>query len=149
LQKVNLIIEEKILSSKEVGTADVDSQNNREYEFIRRLQRDRQPAFRKNLLHAYASRCCITECSTVASLEAAHIDRFSAGGSDSVSNGLVLRADLHRLFDAKLLTMRWKGETLVCVVNQKIHDDQHRKIHNKIVRLPEDRTSWPLRRYFP
>ena len=53
---------------------------------------------------AYKRRCAITGESTLLALEAAHIVPYSEEqGSHDVRNGLLLRADFHRLFDAGLV----------------------------------------------
>lgn len=69
------------------------------------LARRGQPKFRNDLLNVYAMCCCITRCSVVELLEAAHIDQHSEGGDYSVTNGLLLRADIHTLFDLHLLSI--------------------------------------------
>lgn len=70
-----------------------------------RAIRDRrgQPRFRHALLRAYGHRCAVTDWDVVEVLEAAHITPYGQGGTYAVSNGLLLRADLHTLFDARLL----------------------------------------------
>lgn len=66
-------------------------------------QRDGQPAFRQELLKAYESRCVISGCAIEALLEAAHIMPYRGAHTNIVTNGLLLRADLHKLFDLHLL----------------------------------------------
>jgi hypothetical protein len=68
-------------------------------------RRKGQPEFRANLLVAYESRCCISGCDASAVLEAAHITAYGSGGSYETCNGLLLRADLHTLFDLHLLAI--------------------------------------------
>lgn len=63
------------------------------------VQRQGQPAFRQRLLTAYGGRCAVTGCDATAALEAAHIDPYSGPASQRAPNGLLLRADLHTLFD--------------------------------------------------
>lgn len=67
-----------------------------------RLRRG-QTRFRKRLLKAYESSCCVSGSRIVAILEAAHVRTFSCADLNSLSNGLLLRADLHTLFDLELL----------------------------------------------
>jgi hypothetical protein len=54
-----------------------------------------QSAFRAALLDAYDGKCAITECDAAAALEAAHLRPYRGPGSNTVSNGLPLRADIH------------------------------------------------------
>ena len=62
-----------------------------------------QPQFRQSLLAAYEGRCALTGCDAPAALEAAHVVRHADGGNYETSNGILLRADLHTLFDLGLL----------------------------------------------
>ena len=62
-----------------------------------------QAKFRREVLEYCGSACLISGCETLAVIEAAHIVPVSEGGDDVAGNGLPLRADLHRLFDAGLL----------------------------------------------
>lgn len=62
-----------------------------------------QGAFRLSLTEAYKRRCALTGESTLLALEAAHIVPFSGDGDHQISNGLLLRADFHKLFDAGLV----------------------------------------------
>lgn len=71
--------------------------------------RSGQPAFRKDLMTAFNSRCCVTGCKVEAILEAAHIISHSEETNYSVSNGLLLRADIHTLFDLDLIGLDHNG----------------------------------------
>jgi len=64
-----------------------------------------QGAFRVLVTDAYQRKCSITGEKTLPVLEAAHIKPFAESGPQSVSNGLLLRADVHKLFDAGYLTI--------------------------------------------
>lgn len=64
-----------------------------------------QGAFRVAVTDAYARACTITGEHSFPVLEAAHIRPFAADGPHSVNNGLLLRSDLHRLFDRGYLTV--------------------------------------------
>lgn len=63
------------------------------------VQREGQPKFRRALLDEYAGACVITGCSVAELLEAAHIKPYLGSHTNDVTNGLLLRADLHKLFD--------------------------------------------------
>lgn len=69
------------------------------------LARPEQGRFRSDLMAAHGGACLVSGCRVPAALEAAHIVPVADGGSDRVANGVLLRADLHRLFDAGLLTI--------------------------------------------
>ena len=63
-----------------------------------------QAGFRAALLEAYHERCAVTGFDAAAALEGAHLRPYRGPGSNAVTNGLLLRADIHTLFDLGLLT---------------------------------------------
>ncbi|MBN2175435.1 MAG: HNH endonuclease [Bacteroidales bacterium] len=64
-----------------------------------------QGAFRVLVTDAYLRRCAITGERTLPVLEAAHIKPYSSFGINTTNNGLLLRADLHKLFDSGYITI--------------------------------------------
>jgi putative restriction endonuclease len=64
-----------------------------------------QGAFRVAVTDAYGRACAVTQEHSLPVLEAAHIVPYSQGGLHDVSNGLLLRSDLHRLFDLGYVTV--------------------------------------------
>lgn len=64
-----------------------------------------QSSFRVLVTDAYKRRCAITGENTLVALEAAHIVPYSKDGSHEIRNGLLLRADFHRLFDVGLVSV--------------------------------------------
>ncbi|MFP8966127.1 HNH endonuclease [Pokkaliibacter sp. CJK22405] len=72
-----------------------------------------QPEFRKALLSYFDGRCCITECAIEGVLEAAHIVPHSIDSNYSVSNGLLLRSDIHTLYDLNLIGIDETGRVFI------------------------------------
>lgn len=64
-----------------------------------------QGAFRVMVMEAYSRRCAITGEKTLPVLEAAHIRPYAEAGPNMKANGLLLRSDLHKLFDTGYLTV--------------------------------------------
>jgi putative restriction endonuclease len=64
-----------------------------------------QGAFRVMVTDAYERRCVVTGERTLPVLEAAHIRPYAQSGPHEVSNGLLLRSDLHTLFDRGYVTV--------------------------------------------
>lgn len=79
-----------------------------------------QGTFRVLVTDAYHRRCAVTGEKTLPVLEAAHIRPFAEEGPNHVDNGLLLRADLHRLFDAGYVTV---NPDLRFQVSHRIKDD--------------------------
>jgi predicted restriction endonuclease len=81
-----------------------------------------QPAFRQALLTEYKGTCCITGCKIEAVLEAAHITPHGDETNYSVFNGLLLRADVHTLFDLGLLRINEAG---IVMVDSSLNDSEY------------------------
>jgi putative restriction endonuclease len=64
-----------------------------------------QGAFRVLVTDAYERRCAVTGEKTLPVLEAAHIKPYALQGPHRVSNGILLRSDLHKLFDLGYITL--------------------------------------------
>jgi putative restriction endonuclease len=64
-----------------------------------------QGAFRVLVTDIYRRRCAITGEPTLPALEAAHIRPYGEGGEHEANNGLLLRRDIHGLFDAGYVTV--------------------------------------------
>lgn len=64
-----------------------------------------QGAFRVLVTDAYQRRCAVTGERTLPVLEAAHIKPYALSGPHRVSNGMLLRSDLHKLFDLGYVTV--------------------------------------------
>ena len=67
--------------------------------------REGQAAFRLRLLRSYRGRCAVTGEHAVPVLEAAHITPYLGPRSNHLQNGLILRSDLHRLYDTGYVTV--------------------------------------------
>lgn len=61
----------------------------------------------------YQTRCAVSGERTRPVLEAAHIKPVDKGGVHSIDNGLLLRVDIHKLFDKGYVTVTPKGEFVV------------------------------------
>ena len=64
-----------------------------------------QGAFRVLVTDIYSRKCAVTGEKTLPALEAAHIKPFSEGGEHVPTNGLLMRRDIHALFDAGYVTV--------------------------------------------
>lgn len=89
------------------------------------VTREGQVSFRMRLLDAYGGRCALTGERTVPVLEAAHIQPYLGRRSNHVQNGLLLRADLHDLYDDGYITVVPRAERddeLVIEVSDSIRE---------------------------
>lgn len=95
-----------IENAKQVIQTDSDNARDARERIIAAITLRRgQPKFRRQLLDAYEGRCAITGCDAEAALEASHIIPYGGEHSNTLENGILLRADIHTLFDLNLITI--------------------------------------------
>lgn len=92
-----------------------------------------QASFRKNLLLAYEGRCAISGTMVVETLQAAHIYPYMGQATNEVSNGLLLRADLHLLFDMGLIYL---NNDFTVSVSEKLNKSEYYFYDGKKIYLP-------------
>lgn len=102
--------------------------------------RQGQPMFRMKLMDAYERRCAITRCTIEDTLQAAHISPYRGDHSNHVTNGLLLRADIHTLFDRGLIRVDGNFRVIASDAVRAIYHDLPDKI-----KLPAERKAWPSR----
>ncbi|AFC84751.1 HNH endonuclease [Frateuria aurantia] len=107
---------------------------NRIYASI--VRRRGQPTFRKDLLTAYAGRCAISGCDVTEVLEAAHIHPYRGEDTNVVANGLLLRADIHTLFDLYLLSI--DPSTLRVRVSPQLQATSYAELEDKPLVAPAE-----------
>lgn len=103
-------------------------------------RRQGQPAFRRKLLRAYGGRCAVTGCTIQNLLEAAHIRPYLGAQTNVTCNGLLLRADIHTLFDCGLLSVSLDG--LVLLADQ-LEESEYSKLAGKKINMPESKKDRP------
>ena len=94
-----------------------------------------QPRFRRHLMGLYEGKCAISECNAPEALEAAHIIPYGKKAVYQLQNGLLLRADLHTLFDLHLITI--EPRSMKVRVDQSLMRTDYRKFDGKPLRRPK------------
>ena len=127
--------------SKQLGVLHPDEKNPAERFGRPHLIQPRlgQEAFRHVVIDAYGRRCAVTQERTLPALDAAHIRPYSEGGEHKVSNGLLLRRDIHSLFDSGYVTVT---TDLRFEVSKKIREEfengrDYYELHGNKVHVPE------------
>lgn len=95
-------------SKDKISIEDLD-QDTRKTVTIVKAVREGQSLFRAQLIEAYKCRCAITGYDLPDALEAAHITPYRGKQTNFISNGLLLRADIHGLFDAGVISIDSKS----------------------------------------
>ncbi len=106
-----------------------------------------QRSFRFAVLEAYDGACAVTTEHSLPVLDAAHIRPYGRGGEHTVSNGLPLRKDLHRLFDLGYLTVK---PDLTVAVSRRLRDEYangrtYYELSGRRIELPQSAEHRPTR----
>ncbi len=99
-----------------------------------------QGAFRVLVTDVYDRRCAITKERTLPALEAAHIRPYSDGGEHEAKNGLLLRRDIHSLFDSGYVTVTPDHHFEVSGrIKEEFENGRHYyDLHGKQIIVPQD-----------
>lgn len=119
-----------------------DDMDDRDWALRSIALRQGQPRFRAKLIRIYRTRCAISGCRVEAVLEAAHIIQYRGTKSHRIKNGLLLRTDLHTLFDRKLIAI--DSASMTILVSAELKGSIYEKSWaGKKLRLPKDKANWP------
>jgi len=112
-----------------------------------RLVRPRmgQGTFRIAVTDAYQGACAVTAEHSLPVLEAAHIQPYAEGGGHRIDNGILLRSDVHALFDKGYVTITKEHRF---EVGRHLREEWHNgrtyyELHGRRIQLPEDAAERP------
>lgn len=103
-------------------------------------ERKGQSAFHAAVSKAYNNQCCITGESTPELLQAAHIQDYINQDSHHIQNGLLLRIDIHKLFDSGLLYI---DQHYHVHVSPLVTTSEYKRLENKQITLPNNPSDYP------
>jgi putative restriction endonuclease len=117
-------------------------------QYALREVRQGQGTFRVEVTDAYHRQCAVSREHSLPVLEAAHIVEWSDTHTNDVTNGILLRADIHKLFDAGYVTV--DPDDYRFVVSKRLKEDydngkEYYQLHGSRILLPEDSRMWPGR----
>ena len=111
----------------------------REYQAKQIVARRGQSQFRQQLLEAYGEQCAFSSYSPKEALEAAHIIPYCGADSDHITNGLLLRADIHTLFDQGLISIDVSNpDNWAVILSPTLMASSYSYLNGKTVRLPQN-----------
>jgi hypothetical protein len=105
------------------------------------VSRRGQNAFRQSLLNAYSGKCAFSDYNAADALEAAHILGYLGKESHHICNGLLLRADIHTLFDLGLLAVQAK--MMIIDVAPALLETPYAELEGKVINVPKDEEEQP------
>lgn len=100
-----------------------------------------QPQMRQSLLAAYDYTCAVTGCNAPDALEATYIIPYRGKYTHHSSNGLLLRADIHTLFDLGKLAVDTRTMTLV--VSDELLETSYRILTDRPLKYPKEDSQRP------
>lgn len=109
------------------------------------LARQGQRPFRAALLQAYKGKCAMTGTGVLPALEAAHIRPYAESGTSSVGNGLLLRADVHTLFDVGLVAVDTSDHRIL-IANELV-GSSYEPLGGALLRVPSKKELRPNPEY--
>jgi len=95
-----------------------------------------QPKFRKLLLKEFEGKCVVTGCNVKETLEAAHIIPYKGEQTNVLENGLLLRADIHTLFDLGLITIN--SDNMKIVISPQLEGTLYMDFNDKKLSIKEN-----------
>ena len=104
------------------------------------IERKGQGIFRAKLTFAYSNKCCITGETTPELIEAAHIQPYIDENSNHVKNGLLLRIDIHKLFDNGLMYI---DEDFKIHISPQVKSDYYQNLDGSQIELPKNENFFP------
>ena len=128
---------------EELRRLSTENTDERVKAFVQQVIRIRQTQFSKAVFEAYGYRCAISDTSVQKTLQAAHIDNYRGRRSQIVQNGILLRADLHLLYDANLLSIRPNDFAIELADAPGMQEYEQLIGKNPHIRLPKDEQYWP------
>ena len=135
-------LDTEIKNNNEFDPDNIDSEKEKVLRSV--TYRRGQKKFRDNLLRAYDSECVMSGCKEEEVLQAAHILPYTDAETNKIDNGLLLRADLHNLFDLDLISINPKDFTIL--VSREIKDSDYRKLHGKKIKMPKSEIKSPSKK---
>lgn len=108
-------------------------------EEVKRKKRITPNIFKELILSTY-ERCAISGETTQTVLDACHIQEYINRESDHVQNGILLRKDIHALYDKCLITI---DEEYIIHVSEELESDHYQSFNNKKLYLPNNEYAYP------
>jgi len=105
------------------------------------VQRPGQRKFKVGLLAAYNAKCAISGYDCVYSLEAAHILPYRNDEMNHITNGILLRRDIHALFDLSKIAIH--EDTWTVLLTKDLRRTSYLPLHETQFALPSNRALYP------
>jgi putative restriction endonuclease len=142
-------VEQKLQNSPDKSISNIAEEAPRYGEALLKIRLG-QGGFRVLVTEAYDRKCAITGEKTLPVLEAAHIKPYALNGPHATNNGLLLRSDLHTLFDLGYMTITpdYHVEISNRIKKEFENGRDYYKLHgNKLITIPHMPSDKPYSEY--
>ena len=144
IAQMDALIDRREAEEDTSGAFDPNSMGDARERVVASIVRRRgQSAFRTALLDAYEGRCALTGCQVTEVLEAAHITPYRGSATNHPTNGLLLRSDVHVLFDLGLIGV--DPHTRRVVAARELSGTVYGQLQGRRVVEPNDKSLGPGR----
>jgi predicted restriction endonuclease len=128
--KINSTIDIPDIGDAEEGEAlePRDENDARERTLRNIVARRGQRKFRNELIAIY-KQCVISGCTVTRALEAAHIIGYNGKKTNHIQNGLLLRSDIHTLYDLGLISIN--PDSLSVEIADELRDSEYEDFEGK------------------
>lgn len=142
LDKKSFETEAFVQKEAETITFDVDNIEDARKKALKMIAvRRGQKTFRDKLLKAYEFKCAVSGCSIIEVLEAAHILPYRGDHTNHVTNGILLRADIHTLFDLGLIKVNPNNYTIA--IDPVLENSIYKEFKGRKLSLPSSASFHP------
>lgn len=117
------------------------SEDERIFKNVQVVRRQQQDKFRKELLDAYNSTCAITGVDVPQVLQAAHINPYRGKHTQLVTNGILLRSDMHLLFDSHLISI--DPDDMKVRLSERLLNTKYQPYNAQALTTPDDSNLTP------
>jgi predicted restriction endonuclease len=101
--------------------------------FTKSITRQGQQIFREKLFRIYGTNCMLSGCKINEAIEASHINPYRGKNDNHARNGLLLRRDLHAIFDANLLGIH--PDTMKVSLHPSIENSEYKLFNGKQINI--------------
>lgn len=127
------VVDQSFLEMSEYLPSEVDARIS---QIARMVSRQGQQRFREALIKYYGTKCMITGCEIPQAIEAGHVNPYRGKKDNHPANGLLLRRDLHALFDCNMIGIH--PDDLKVHIHPSLKNSEYFSLENKVILLPRN-----------
>ncbi|MFS0667197.1 HNH endonuclease [Peribacillus frigoritolerans] len=120
----------------------INEEDKSDNQVVEKTKRESAPAFREKMKSVYG-KCVITRESVYEVLEACHIQPYKNEDSNHIQNGILLRVDIHKLFDKGLIAI---DDCYLVRVSPLLKSEYYQSLDGLKIQLPTNKNLYPSKK---